>query len=759
MSLPVQERRGVSAVARPGFARDTRIEPPNALTAIKQEAAFGWLCCQLLSGMSSIRVLPGEVGTERDWVRPAIQSNVDPRDAVAAHLLAGDRRNSVSLPGYTREPVRAVAFAYSKRARTSRLTIHLSGRVPGYDVGTFVQRLGDRVGHSRLLVTSVSAMVGGRREHRCHVRVPEMEVLCAVTAVAQLLEDCGFAQRSGVVEVFPDSRFAGLPFGLLENELLRYGDGGLESEPECGWRRLVAEFQALETLDIERRLLLSPSDPEVITPRAEPPAPAAVPPRAADPPIASTALPVVSGTVEAYFDLVCHGVNLVSVQPESCPWTPEEGWKWTKTRIDVKRSVVAHLLASQTGQPSRLGRRGIRAAGLSYRPDATTSRITIDLDGKHGYEPAKVVAALAAIVGRDRLMVTSSSGSPGHYHCHARVSPMRMDEAVAASRVLLDRAGFKWKLGGAETYPSTGNCRLPFGLGGCELFEDEQLQVGHQETWQELTKRLCGMPTLVFQSGSPPGSRARRHVRSRARARNAETAARIERWRANGVERHERNQALFDLVVDGRCRGLTEDEVIRELQGWIDGGGLARSAVARKPGGIAKQRNQVLPDVVERVYGYPPPAKQKANLTDTEIAWVVEIAKERCPKRRAHAVVLLLDVLPWFKAAWLEGRTDVTLGQKEWARTLGRRGDGYALLRRQLHLFKQTSHYVIGERSTTWCLTEPVPFESRQPTERLVSTNPRPATKRTGSKPSRLQKTAWVLAAAERVARGVVRDG
>lgn len=744
MSLPARARRGPSHVARLGFARDDRHEH-DALLEIKREAEFSWLCGQLLPGLSSIQVLPGETGSERDWVRPAIQARVDPRDAVAAHLLAGDMRGAVTLPGYPRERVRAVAFKYSQSARTSRVTIQLSGRVPGYEIAALVARLVARVGRDHLLVTAAAATSGDRREYRCHVRVREKGVIDAVADVSRLLDDCGFARRGGVVDVFPGPQFARLPFGLLENEVLRYGEGGLEPEPECGWRRLVTKFQALAPLDLER--LPSPAPPAVVAPRAP------------DAPVASTAPPSASSGLEAYLELVCHGVARVSVQPESLPWTPEDGWRWLATQIDAKRSVAAHLLASQTGQPSRLGRRNVRAVGLSYRPDATTSRITIDLDGKHGYEPAKVVAALGALVGRGRLLVTASSGSPGRYHCHARIPPMRVDEAVAATRALLTAAGFAWRLGGAETYPSGSNCRLPFGLGGCELFEDEHLQVGRKEGWQELTRRLCEMPTLAFQSGSPTDGRARPRIRSRARVRDAETAARIERWREDGVDPHERNQALFDLVVDGRRRGLTKDETLRELQEWIDGGGLARSAAARKPGGIAKQRNQVLPDVVERVYGYPPPPRQEANLTETEIARVVEIAEERCPKQVAHAVVLLLDTLPLFKAAWLEGRTDVTLGRKEWARTLGRRGGGYAPLRRQLRLFQQASHYVIGERSTTWRLAESFPFESRQPSERLVSTNPRPARKRVGPEPSRPQKAVWVLAAAKRIARGAGRKG
>lgn len=747
MSLPAQERRGPSPVARLGFAWDDR----DVLQEIKREAAFEWLCGQLLPGLASIHVLPGEVGSERDWVRPAIQARVDPRDAVAAHLLAGDMRGAVSLLGYPRERVRAVAFKYSQNARTSRVTIQLSGRVPGYEIAALVARLVARVGPDHLLVTAAAATSGDRREYRCHVRVPERRAIEAVADVAQLLDDCGFARRGGVVDVFPGPQFARLPFGLFESTVLHRSDDGFAFVPECGWRQMVREFQALEPLELERHPTPGGS-PEgsgscALTTSRSP----------AD---SSAATPLDPVDFEAYFDMVGRGVARVSLQPADLPWTANGGWEWRVSRAEVRDAVAAHLLASQTGQPWKLGRRAIRAAGLSYQRDAVTSRITVDLDGKHGYEPAGVVAALADLVGRDRLMVTASSGIPGRYHCHARIPPMRVDEAVAASRALLVKSGFAWMSGGAETYPSGSNCRLPFGLGGCELFEDEHLQVGRQSTWQELTRRFCGMPTLVLQPSAPAGGGARRlTARSHAPTYDAEAAAKVERWWRKGVGPHERNDALFALAVDCRRRRLPQADAVREIQRWIDGGGLDQSAVARKPGGIAEQRNQTVLEVVARVYAFPPRAQRRANLSGGEIAHTVNLAKERCGERAAQAVVLLLNVLPWFKGAWLEGRADVTLGQSAWAQTLGRRGSGYALVRRQLHLFRQIAPYVIGERSITWRMTEGFPFEAGQPDECLVSTNPRPAKKQAASNPACPRKASWVLAAAERVARNAARKG
>ena len=83
---------------------------------------------------------------------------------------------------------------------------------------------------------------------------------------------------------------------------------------------------------------------------------------------------------------------------------------------------------------------------------------------------------------------------------------------------------------------------------------------------------------------------------------------------------------------------------------------------------------------------------------------VVAIAEQRCPSDADRAIVLLLDVLPWFKGAILGGYDAVRLHRDLWTRLLGRRGNGYGRLRSALELFDRGAPHLRGERAMTWCL-------------------------------------------------------
>lgn len=100
----------------------------------------------LVEGATSVHVAPdglcpSETTAGVRWVRPADQTRIDPRAALAAHLYAGDRGEAVALEGYERARVRAVGFSYGDDTTTSRLTIHLPNRVPGYEPAEIVSRL------------------------------------------------------------------------------------------------------------------------------------------------------------------------------------------------------------------------------------------------------------------------------------------------------------------------------------------------------------------------------------------------------------------------------------------------------------------------------------------------------------------------------------------------------------------------------------------------------------------------------------------
>ena len=185
-----------------------------------------------------------------------------------------------------------------------------------------------------------------------------------------------------------------------------------------------------------------------------------------------------------------------------------------------------------------------------------------------------------------------------------------------------------------------------------------------------------------------------------------------------------------------------QDKAVQKMQHWIDDGGLDRSAEARSSPRLARQRDVVVPDLIARVYAFPLRQLEPVRLTKGEIAYIVELAKARCGRDAAKAVVLLLDVLPSFKGAWARGRDEVKLSREVWTRTLGRRGGGYAEVRQALGLFALVAPYVIAECPYTWRLVGAFPFEEDQPAHPLVVIR----------SPGQKWKATVVLAKAERVA-------
>ena len=723
MTRPSQERRAPPVIAAhsPRSRRDG--EERERLAEIIANPAFKRFCGLVTPGVTKVYVVARARSVGSSWVRPAAQKAIQRDTALATHLLAGDLGCPVSLEGYELDRVRGVGFSYDDDAMTSRVAIQLPGRMRGFGSAEIVARLVGRVGYGRFLVTSSGGADGG---YVCHARIPLMSLRAARRGVAGLLEAIG-APRNGGIEIHPASQHGLLPFGLGGREL--FHAPALEFGTEWRAFALIEHLLDLEPIDLAR--------PRSATPRHGPSAVADAPERAAPAPEDSA--------LATYLQLVGRGFAIVSVQPTDLPRSPTDGWEWRASRAALDSAVEAHLRISQTEQPARIGHRRINAVGLSYRADAVIDRGTIDLDGKHGHDPATIVAQLAALVGRERLLVTSSSGREGHYHCHVRFPPMPLAAARAALLALLAAVGVPERRGGTEVYPHRTNCRLPFGLGGCELFEDVELKQGARLPWQDLTVRLVALPPLDLSPWSRRAASAQptqKPPRANGAAAvnhgvDAEARARIERWWRDGVERGERNEALFALARDCQRRSLLEGEAVQKMQHWIDDGGLRRSAEARSSRRLARQRDVVVPDLIARVYGRPLRRVEPVPLTKGEVAYLVELAKARCGEDAPKAVVL-----PSFKGAWIRGRDEVKLSREVWTRTLGRRGGGYAEVRQALGLFALAAPYVIDECPYTWRLVGAFPFEEDQPARQLVV--PR--------SPGQKWKATVVLAKAERVA-------
>ena len=447
----------------------------------------------------------------------------------------------------------------------------------------------------------------------------------------------------------------------------------------------------------------------------------------------------------AFVDLVAPGVESIFVQPEGLP--SANGWQWTKPREqpDATSAIAHHLLAAEQRTPvdlaPLLGRRApymVRAVGLSYRDDAVVSRVAIDLDGR--YPPPEVVARLAARVGRERLLVCSSSGREGRFHVHARIAPMPIREARAAVEELLGDLGFPLLSGGCEVYPAKGNGRLPFGLGGCDLYTDDLLEFPVQFRPLYLAELLADRDVIDLRrrAQSSGGLEVAKPATTLlptkpaplstkpAKVADLRAGVDVARWLRDGVDPGERDAAIFALARHFRRLGRGEEQTVAELQAWIDRGGLRRSRGAKSGRDLRHQRNLYVPSVVARVYAHLPPKAQRAHLTAREVAAVVAIAEQRCPGDEARAMTLLLDVLPRFKGAILGGYDAVRLHRDLWTRLLGRRGNGYARLRSALELFDRGAPHLRGERATTWCLRGGAfTFDPEQPARALVATRGR----------------------------------
>lgn len=760
--MPQSKKQGALRVA------DRRLSPRVVedhadVAATMADPRFRSYCALFETGALGLYVEPGgpppggAIGWT-EWTKIAASRRVAVRTALAAHLVAGDRGHegeAVSLEGYERHRVRAVALSYRDDAMTSCMRIGLQD-APNYRVAEVVGRLVQRVGPGGLMVTSA----GGREGcYDCHVRVPEMAFLEARALLSTLLEGIGFEPRRGVVEILPTAAPGRLPFGLRGRELFGlFNDWGMEFGTEWCWQALVECHEDLVPLDYAQPRPAGPRPGGGAAPRA------AVKVTRAEADRARVSRVLQDPAFAAYTRLVADGAAVVFVQPDGPPRGETGGWPWTRAsrRTPTEVAVAAHLLASQTDAPVSLAGCDVNAVGLSRRADAMTSFGTIDLDGTiEGYDPPAIVRRLAGHVGRDRLLVTSSSGRPGRFHCHVRLPTMALGEARSFLAALLREVDAAKRPGGAEIFPAPSNGRLPFGRGGCELFTDLDLEVSVGLSWQELTRLLAALPPLDVaqkfprepngEPGLPPSKLPR--LRPATAERTPTGTGDLERWRREGVRRRERHDALISFAMDGCRRGLSAEETIASIQKWIDQGGLRRSALASKRGAIARERNVCVPRLVAVVYLHPPHEQRYANLTGKEIAFIIEVAESAfggpgaAPGKRrgavAPAVVLLLDVMPWFKGAWLDGHPEVPLHQEKWTCGLGRRGHGYAEIRDALGLFIRSTPYVKGERSTTWRLRSPFPFETTEPESPLVETRPQ------GEKKWRAD---WVLVKARQAA-------
>jgi hypothetical protein len=446
-------------------------------------------------------------------------------------------------------------------------------------------------------------------------------------------------------------------------------------------------------------------------------------------------------------DVVAVGVADVYVVPNALPLLGgSQQWRKfaTRRRIDPLAALATHLLAGELD--SAIGLAGynkdaVRVVGFSYRAEAVVPYVSLDLDGKvHGYAPTEIFARLNEHFGPGRFLAHSGSGRSGRIRCSALVPEMPLGQLIASMTDVVTALGYPPMKGGLEIFPATSNGRLPFGLGGRTVFRGPDLEPDELSyRWTALVEWLLDGVPLNFTRRSKTRAQTTRITAPASPQKPPQSAAsstkawvdpwsQVARWWKDGVEKHERDTALFALVRDCRRRGLDKEEAVSKLRKWIDDGHLRRSSIGSDQRAIAWEYDVHVPDIAKRVYALPPPRLKPVHLTVREIAAAVALADQCCPDEACEAVLLLLDILPWFKSAWLVGLDGVLLHSKRWATLLNRR-KGYSRIRAALRLFVRGRNYVAGERSITWHLSSPsaFAFDRVKPKRCQFATRGRPA--------------------------------
>jgi len=386
----------------------------------------------------------------------------------------------------------------------------------------------------------------------------------------------------------------------------------------------------------------------------------------------------------------------------------ESAWVTIKHRCDIRRAIAGHVAAGVTresqswcdSRPNDL----IHAVGLRHAHNSHARILELDLDG--GVEPAAVVAALSRVVG-DGLQVTSSSLRglrEGRYRARVHIRPVLISQLHRVGKLLVESLGFRVQDGEVEICPATKNNRLPWGLGGCDLFDAQLRPLGHRHPLA-LARDLASHAPIDLGAlvgslerprvlvSAPAPAQQRQPAPRPTPAEQEGRSARAKYYWSNGAQQGERDDALTELVFDCfRCR-LPRATAVTKIQDWIRDGGLIRTRGAQSQRGYEHELRDVRRrvDKVYSTYRNAPPAP--AWLTAGEIDLVVDLVDARTCSNPSPACMLgfLCRILPVFKGSVLAGLNYVRLPSKAW-KNAG--GNDYPKLREASGLFVLADNYL-----------------------------------------------------------------
>lgn len=399
-------------------------------------------------------------------------------------------------------------------------------------------------------------------------------------------------------------------------------------------------------------------------------------------------------------------------------WRPGARNPWPAMRgVHVTEAFAAHLASAVefsanvalsgnrdtalaevlSNRPRLTSGKEIAALGLGYEAEHEAQWFEFDLDDLP--VAAKFLAALRKRV--PHVQVTSSSHRTGRYRARFRIEPMRVSDIQRHGRALVESLGFRVANGAIEIYPSRKNGRVPFGPGGCTLF-DAGLSRGRECHPLELFEALIAMPAIDLAELAPVHRVERISGGSVRKPRSHVAFAKAIRYWQHGVSGPgERDDALHSLACWFGYQGKTESEATEQIRTWIRSGGLSRSRAVLKCG-----PERELADVPRRVAATyetlrPCTPAKPAHLTRTEIARLVshafQVADSQAEARRI--IRLGLAVLPIAKGAHLAGRTSVRIHSSKWQAAGGSR---VTRLRQLLGWREVDGSYREGRRAKEW---------------------------------------------------------
>ena len=384
-------------------------------------------------------------------------------------------------------------------------------------------------------------------------------------------------------------------------------------------------------------------------------------------------------------------------------------WLHALRRVDVRALVNAHLVAGAAGAPQQTALGEIRAIGAKFDDRDLVRVLNVDLDG--GVKPEPIAKELRRLFGGASTFVTSGSGRPGRFRVLVRIVDTTVAEVRELTTRIIESIGASVASGGVEIYPSPKPGRLPFGMGGCTVFVDEALQVSECYRPRELVSRLLDAPRvdlrkvleqqLELQPVDTQKEAEKTHVAPLSKGRRVRAVdpvlrnARHQELVDNGASPGARDAEVFTAYrifrTQAAARSRSEKEakeLTKELaRDWLLRGGIARTNRAKEHRGIERELQDVARKVDAILYPMARPAPQ--HLTESEIERVVTIAEAAPAGERAGLVVLLLRVLPLFKAAAVAGMPDVRFHSDQWAKLAG--GRRYSRLRQASGQFVQVA--------------------------------------------------------------------